>query len=408
MGSSMLHPQAALHDAALPAQREALLGLLSTSPLPLDAIADRACDDPVLAHALLRSQPLEHGGLDVDLHTALRLRIERIGPDLLSAWLSTTATRPPPTRTDLALRGFARRTSDIAHRIAQAIGHAQQDEARLAGMWSRLGQMLRLDPEHGSLASTNARLAESCGCTGPIADALALADCSEEQIVSAHPLARLLWCAARIAAPEGAPALAVLARVSGVDLETLRGIRDTTREMPQDATLVPVGSTTDPSGSPAAAAAAAAAAPTLLEAALRGYVHSAFDGLDPVALRQRYRAASRLLCATQPALVVIADQDHLRALPLLDGTPDAWFDDSRPKLDDEASVLSLAVRSASPTSYHRDDAQPPGRSMLDWQLARWLGRSGFVCIPFSSRGVAGAVIIAPDRVQMPPRTRHVR
>ncbi|MBA4743265.1 MAG: hypothetical protein H2060_11240, partial [Azoarcus sp.] len=194
MGSSMLHPQGGLSDASPSAQREALLGLLGTSPLARDDIAALAAGDPLLIHAVFHACPLD-GGLEQTLSEALAERVERIGPSLLSAWLALQAgAREPGSRTDLALRGFATRCADLAQQLAIRSAYPFPEEARLAGLWSRLSQMLRLDPAHagrvGSAAALNARLAEECGAHGPLSDALELVEADDEQILSAHPLAR--------------------------------------------------------------------------------------------------------------------------------------------------------------------------------------------------------------------------
>lgn len=398
MGSSMLHPQGGVPDAASSAQREALLGLLGTSPLAREDVATLAVGDPLLVYAVFHACPLE-GGLEHALTEALAERIERIGPSLLSAWLALQAgTRESGSRTDLALRGFAARCADLALKLAIHSAYPFPEEARLAGLWSRLSQMLRLDPAHagrvGSAAALNARLAEECGAHGPLSDALELVEADDEQILSAHPLARLLWCASRLACPDGGVPDAVLARVADVETTFLHEIRERC--------LIPL----DARGTPEATALAPTAVPpvprNLLEAALAGYARTAFEGLAGDALRARLHAGARLLCATEPALVVVARGERLEALPLTDARTEAHWTAAGMPLDDPVSVVALAARSATPTSYHGDEGGGPARSVRDWQLARWIGRNGFVCVPFSCEGAPAAIVVAPERVQMPP------
>jgi signal transduction histidine kinase len=397
MGSSMT-PQAG-HTSAPPAdQQDALPRLLAMRPLPRGEIAACVVADPPLLHAVLHACPLE-GSLQRPLTEEVADRIDLLGPDLLGAWLSAQgAGRNTTSRTDFALRGFAARSADIALRLAIAAGYPRPEEARLAALWSRLSQMLRLDPAwsaiSGSPATLNARLAEECGAFGPLSDALMQVDASEEQVLTAHPLTRLLWSALRLAAGEGATPITVLARVAGVDGVTLERLRDET-------TLPASHAPGDQSGDMLAQPTAPPATRELVEAAIAGYAQRAFAGLDGEALRARLTAGTRLLCAIEAALVVVARDGVLEALPLAAERIATNWNAAPARLDDPSSVIALAARSATPTSYHRDDGDAAQRSLRDWQLARWIGRNGFVCVPFSCGEAPGTIVVAPERVQMP-------
>ena len=57
------------------------------------------------------------------------------------------------------------------------------------------------------------------------------------------------------------------------------------------------------------------------------------------------------------------------------------FDEFQMHLDDDASVLALAVRTGAPTTCF-PEPHDPGRSPRDWQLARWLQAPGLLCVPW--------------------------
>lgn len=395
----MLHPQVLLHDAASPAQRDALLGLLGTTPVDLSAVAQCFVDDPVLLHALLRALPLDGERLNERLPDIVEARISALGPDLLTAWLLSRTGPVRASRTDIALRSQSQHAARIARDITHASGHRFSDDAALVALWSRLAQLLRVGPLPGGghqapSRQLNARLAEECGCAALICDALMLADGAEEQVAQAHPLTAIAWCANRLAAnPDHW--LDACSRVSGLSRDELMGIVAS-----QVAPALPAADESFET-EPALPAPLTAPSSSLIEAALTGFAHRAFAGLDPDALRIRYEAAARLLCDQHPFIVVVAQGGRLNVLPLTGQTRVAELHrECAQPLDDEASVLALAVRSQTPTSWHRDD-EGPGRSVRDWQLARWIGRSGFVSIPFTAGITAGAIVLAPERSPLP-------
>lgn len=396
MGTSMLRPQDLLHDAASPAQRDALLGMLGATPPDLDGACAAFLDDPVLLHALLHAIPL--GGEPLTgpgLAAAVRARVEALGPDLLTAWLLARPAPPDGSRTDIALRLQSRYAAQLARALAAECGlDGRADDAALAAMWSRLAQLLRLGATHGTTLPArvlNAKLAEACGVAPEVADALVLADGAEEEVATAHPLCAVVWGANRLAANPEQWAEAC-ARVCRVPSESLARV---TAACP--APSLPAQAE---GADPALPAPLAATPPRLVEAALAGFAHRGFAGLDADALRRRYEAATRLLCDQSPLLVVLAAGQKLEALPLAGpARVAALFDESACALDDDASVLALALRSQTPTSWHGEEL--PGRSVRDWQLARWLRRGGFVCIPFRAAGAPGALVMAPERSPLP-------
>lgn len=399
MGSSMRHPQALLHDAASLAQRNTLLGLLGASPLDLDAVTDSFLDDPVLLHALLRALPLEGARIGTGLRTAVAQRIGQLGPDMLTAWL---LSRPAPlrtSRTDLALRTQSLHAAKLARAIAHVAGLPFIDDAALAALWSRLAPLLQAVPtqrgaQPAPTRSLNAQLALECGCPELVVDALVLADSAEEQIVQAHTLVGVVWSANRLAA-NAANWLDACARVTGLDTEQLANILSSVGQPAQ----LPAEAESD--GPASSLPTPLATTPSrLVEAALAGFALKAFAGLDDARLRARYEACTRLLCDQQPLLVVVAHGDQLEVLPLTGQLHvAALYHETPHPLHDEASVLALCIRSQMPTSCHHDDG--PGRSVRDWQLSRWLGQRGFVCLPFMSGAVAGAVLVAPERSPLP-------
>lgn len=390
MGSTQPPPPETLHDPA--PEPDALLELVDSSPIDWASLADHLRQDPVLLHALFHALPLTPEQSEQTLPERIVPRLETLGADLLKLWLLSRAPASA-SRTDQPVRALALRTAAIAHELAQATGFSRPDEAALAGLWSRLAQLLKLSPGQGAaqlpLRVFNARLAEECGASPALCDALLLADAPEEQAMQAHPLAALLWCAVRLAGNSSNASLAAVSRICRLSPQELRERlaqhAAATAAAPSDPSLPA------PSSYPQAAATPDPRLTRLLRSALPGFTRGAFDGLDSELLRPRYLAACKLLAGLQPALVLLARDEHIMALPLgADTLTSAAQNELCQPLEDESSLVALAIRSHTPTAYQHDNGEAPGRSVRDWQLARWLGRAGFVCIPFGTDGAPGA------------------
>jgi hypothetical protein len=88
----------------LPDGASTILRLLAAQAPNWPEIALVAARDPALSLALLMAEPMGPGELQDGLNAALRRRLERIGTDLLRAWLlglghvATARTNPPTPR----------------------------------------------------------------------------------------------------------------------------------------------------------------------------------------------------------------------------------------------------------------------------------------------------------------------
>ncbi|MBL8448134.1 MAG: HDOD domain-containing protein [Zoogloeaceae bacterium] len=407
------------------------LGLVNANNIDWDALAEIAVKDAALAHAIFTALPLQHDEDLPDLASVIARRLKRIGGDLLQAWL-LQANRPhSPSTIDHEISTASLFVAECAHHLALETHYRRPRDAYLAGLWHELGRLWlaaevpayhdlsaglgngdelfaaeqqRYGQNHAALG---ADLVRQCGAPPPIQDAIALHHALEEQIRTAHPLVRLVWCAVRLGAEDPGPALAAISRVTGLAETALLSLRtdvaylagtpnisaDTLHShafplAPSIDTLEPsVSGPDDPHerGQPIRAPASATVTLHLHSLALQGLVRKAFaDG--PIAeMGSRLEAGCRLLFGRgMPLAVSVETSGLLQAIPMKG--PDAVvrnFDELQMALDDEASVLALAARTGATTSQF-PGGDFPGRSTADWQITRWFGSRGLLCLPWSS------------------------
>jgi hypothetical protein len=395
----------------LPEHSDALLRLLVTDEPDWDEIAALVLRDAALLLSLLEASPLSRQRLGSMLKTEVSRRLQRLGADLARTWLmqAVRPSAPAGART----RAMARQSiivAECALHLARQTRNPHPDEAYIAGLW----QMPADCGAEDTSAELHATLAERCGLPAPVVDALAFTHALEEQLLAAHPLVRLLWSARQLARPDWQEDLDRIGRVCGLSRESLAslrtdvafivGIDPMTAESPANLTAE---TGAEPS-LPALAQPPCAPSDTILHDALFPMlVRDAFAGQDPEQVADRLELACRLLCGEASPLIVVPDaQGMLHALPS-GSTPglDEWFDELALRQDDDASVIALAMRSATATSWHAQSGAPV-RSPRDWHVSRRLGRGGIVCLPLRDRR-AVAVLGVDERQLVAPETRAV-
>lgn len=378
----------------LPDGATTILRLLAAQAPNWPEIALVATRDPALSLALLLADPLQHGELQDGLNAALRRRMERIGPDLLRAWLLGLGHLgdDADAASDQALL-----RAECALHLAIETHYPRPDEAYLAGLWRGL---LRGPAWRSGQRPALPTLIADCGLPASLADALDMNGLLDEQIIAAHPLFALTAAAERLAAPDWQDTVGDVARLTGLDAASVMSLRT-------DVAYIVSGHAAFPPR-PAASAPSAAQlpipgvrpTPRLIDdpyrcAGLLGLLTAAFVDLDAAAIRDRVAIACPLF-GLHAVPVLLDSDDEGRLQPLLtppEGSPAALIDELALRLDDPGSCIALAARSGQPT-LHAVDERGPGRSVADWQIARWLGRGGFQALPLGS-GPEPAVAIIP-------------
>ena len=355
-------------------------------------IALVAARDPALSLALLIADPLRPGELQDGLNTALRRRLERIGTDLLRAWLlglGHVGDNPDETADTALLR------AECALHLAIETDYPRPDEAYLAGLWYGLPRSA------GWVAGrrpTLPALVADCGLPASLADALELDDADPAGVGAMHPLLLLLAAARHLGSADWQERIAEVSRLSGLDSASLVALRT-------DVGYILSGHAAYPAlpGLPVAGA----ACPTLRlsddpyrYAGMLGLLTAAFVDLDATTIRDRLAIACPLFgLHTPPVLLGCGEDGRLR--PLLGaaaGSADLLIGELRLRLDDETSCIALGARSEQPCS-HFGDGGPPRRSVADWQVARWLGQPGFHVIPLGGASDTSVALIATASAQ---------
>jgi len=411
--------------APLPEHREALLCLLVAPAPASDELVSLILRDPGLLHPILAAAPLARRRLGSTLRQEVSRRLDLLGTDLLRCWLLQRSWSGPfASATSHALSSEALLVAECTLHLALETRYPHPDEAYLAGLWHNLGALClasaptadiprghesgpgapaaRRDDRQGEIA---ARLAAQCGVSAPLADALAFDDSLDERCLGAHPLVRLLWAAKRLARADWRDAAQRVGAACGLAHEAVLSLRTDVAHLAAigpprpPATGMPVAVGTLP---PVDAAQQlphpGEAAEAMREITLAGLMRGAFAGLDAAAAAARLAIACRLLCAEAPPLVVVADEhDSLQALPLAEDEAHdaaAWYAELAQRLDDETSVVALALRTRTATAWY--DATGATRSAADWHVARWLGRDGIVCLPLHLAHTTGVAVIGAD------------
>lgn len=376
-----------------------ILRLLSASSPNWPEVALVVARDPALSLALLVAQPLAEGELADGLNTVLRHRLERIGSDLLRAWLLGLGSRGSAID---AAPDRALMRAECALHLAMETGYARPDEAYLAGLWRGFGACARsrgnTSADTRRAARTTRPLAElvrDCGLPASLGDALELGAVMEEQLQGAHPLLRLSVAAERLADDDWQERLDEIARLSGLAEPTLTSLRT-------DIGYIVSGHAAYPP--PAAGSTALDARPpaSLAEdpyrsAGMLGLLTAAFVDLERTEIEDRLAIACPLFGLPAAPVLLSADAAG-RLAPMLDtppGSPAALIEELHLRLDDEASTIALCARSEQVTVFAPQGGRP-GRSLADWQVARWLGGDGFCCLPLTTNGHPSVALIAID------------
>ncbi|HRP23786.1 MAG TPA: ATP-binding protein [Thauera sp.] len=369
-----------------------ILRLLAAQSPNWPEVALVAARDPALSLALLVAQPLAEGELDAGLNAALRRRLERIGTDLLRAWLlglgHLGAQNGAPAADVALLR------AECALHLAIESAYPRPDEAYLGGLWRGLaGAAACKDGRRPAFTS----LIHDCGLPASLADALELEGLLDEQLAGAHPLLRLIEAAELLARDSWQDEVARVARLCGLHYDSLLSLRT-------DVGYIVSGHASYPP--PPVVASSLTHAPARLaddpyrSAGMLGLLTAAFVDLDGPTIKERLRLACPLFGLHTPPVLLGADSAGLLR-PLLEadaGSIGALFTELRLRVDDEASCIALCARSEHPTSFFPSDSGP-GRSLADWQVARWLGQHGFYCLPLASGQDAVVALVAAHSAQ---------
>ncbi|MCB1937752.1 MAG: HDOD domain-containing protein [Rhodocyclaceae bacterium] len=402
-----------------PGVAEAMLRLMEDDETPWDALATHAMRDAALSLALLWMSPLT-GDEATRLKDALAERLQRAGRPLLRAWLLHAGTQQANAETIQHLNQRALMSAECALHLAIEHRYSRPDEAYLAGLWQALGSMSLLassadyaqlrdettDPaelrrrerqrfgdDHIALAAV---LGQHCGLPPLVLDAIALSGALEEQIASAHPLAALLRAALSLSAP--VPRFDEAARLTGMTPETLTSLQtDVGYLSSQGLQEIGIGLPVERDArSLAPGASYPSLPPRWRKLALSGLLGSAFEGAADAAPEQQLARAFRLLFGKTAPLMLHATHDRVRPLAHA-GRPaiDTLLGELGLRIDDETSVIALALRTATSTS-HFPGRDGPGRSTRDWHVTRWLGGAGILCLPWEAQGVRGVAVLGID------------
>lgn len=385
---------------------EAIMRLLEAhSPPDWSEIALLAIRSPTLLHPLLLALADDTSGEATEtLRTELARRVEALlrsaGCDLLRAWLLLGQWSPAPEMIIAVERHSVAASilAECARHLAIETHYPYPDEAYLGGLFHAFppdlttvaGSLAEL-PSPGRPIASHLRLLSPA-----LVDCLSIGAITDEQCLTAHPLLRIMHCARLLVRPDWADAASRLAALTGLSIEALASLRADTRYLagalpddgPDDSpypyiTEQHTGALTHP-GAPTGLT-------TFRDAALSGLVRLVFDGVEEQSIAGRYKLACRLLSGIAPPFLLVTDDGRIRALPLgIDTATESFIDELELRLEDEASVISLAARSARPSSW-AFDSLAVSRSLVDLQIGRRLGPGGFDCIPLrpeADRGVA--------------------
>lgn len=379
-----------------PSCGEALLHRLDAAEPDWHALGELALRDVTLCYPLLTAQPLLHADEAADLGTALAARLARAGTAVLRAWLLTSPLR---TANSVAYRpGLVRAAltcAECAHHLAIETGHPRPREAYLAGMWRELGRALSADdPQSGGQLAAN--LARACGLPRPVADALLIEQALDEVVSAAHPLARILWSASRLAADPAAAMAPRLAAMSRLPAESLASLRADVAFITDEKTAH------DESSAPSSPDTTHGLPAALHAAALDGLLGTAFTALDESGTANRLQFASRLLHGYDAPLLLATEEDgRLTALAGTDARLRTWIGELGLDRDDEASVITLALRGRTLTTQTYGDGFS-GRSPHDWQIARWLDASAITCVPLGAAPCPAVAVFPLPPELLPP------
>lgn len=369
----------------LPDGASTILRLLAAQVPNWPEIALVAARDPALSVALLVADPVRPGELREGVNAALRRRLERVGPDLLRAWLLGLghAGETGDGATDGALL-----RAECALHLAIETGYPRPDEAYLAGLWRGLTRSPAWKRERCPDA---AALVAACGLPPSLGDALEAGTLLDEQLATAHPLIAVVEAAEGLAAADWQEHVARVATLCGLEAASVLSLRTDVGYIVSGHAAYPAVPT---SANPPARPSLRLAEDPYRCAGMLGLLTAAFVDLDSATIRERLEIACPLFGLHTPPILLGGSEDG-RLRPLLDATPDsvtALIGELDLRVDDEASCIALGARSEHPTAYFAEGGGP-GRSVADWQIARWLGRCGFHVLPLGSGSEATVAVI---------------
>jgi len=408
---------------------EALLRLLDSRDADWDAIAQHAMRDAALTLALLWMAPLAPDEAPV-LNIALAQRLARAGRPLLRAWLMHAGSRPVQLEAIRRANARALLVAEAAMHLAIEKHYPRPDEAYLAGIWRGVGELSliasspdypALREQHGTLAELrvaerqrfgtdhiqlSASLGEHCGLPMLVIDAVALSSALEEHVLDAHPLAAILRAAVCLTEPT--PRYDEAVRLSGLNQNSLESLKtDVNFLSAQGLKEIGIGlpvqaqARNQPPAYPVLSAGWRALT-------LAGLLSGLFNDCDAAQIHQRLSDAVRLMFGKMPPLMLGASGDAITTLVSEDRRiPPTNLAELGLRVDDETSVIALAIRTQSATS-HFPGADGPGRSTRDWHLTRWLGASGILCLPWRTATHTGVAVLGIDEsLDMTPDDQQV-
>lgn len=383
----------ALDASPMPDGCATVLRLLAASSPNWPEVALVAARDPVLCLALLSASPLANGELDEGLNAVLRRRLERLGPDLLRAWLLGAVHAPAVAGGDslALLRG------ECALHLALETRYPRPDEAYLGGLWQHLAELASsLDTRGGSCDTPPkdpdqrpefTRIVRACGLSEALCDALALGTLLSEQLRGAHPLVRVLHAARLLAADDWQARTTEVAELTGLGSASIVSLRT-------DVAYIVSGHAVYPPPPGGEAALAIAADNPFREAAISGLLNAAFADLEAAGVADRLAIGAAFFgIAAEPILLAADDAGRLRSLlPAARNGTSTLIDELDLSLDDERSCIAMAARSGELTTHDWAGARPH-RSMTDWHVARWLGQQAFPCLPLPAAGHTAIAVL---------------
>ncbi|MFC5770902.1 ATP-binding protein [Thauera sinica] len=371
--------------------------LAATSP-NWPEVALVAARDPVLCLALLTAGPLAPGELDGEgLNAVLRRRLERLGPDLLRAWMLGVGRMPSAPGGD---GGMALLRGECALHLALETRYPRPDEAYLGALWRHLAEQVRTGhpngaAEDGTLQKADrrqefTRIVHACGLSEAVCDALELGITLAEQLQDAHPLVRLLHAAQLLADDDWQARTAEVAALTGLTAASIASLRTDVAYIVSGHAAYPLPA----HASGGEGALIAAADNPFREAAIAGLLNAAFADLEAGQIADRLAIGSPFFgLAIEPILLAADESGLLRSLlPGPPGSTAALFDELDLRLDDERSCIALSARSGQPSS-HAYTGATPRRSTADWHVARWLGQRGFDCLPLPAAGYTATAVL---------------
>lgn len=444
------HLSSSIHFALLPEQANEMLRLLSVTPVDWQAVAEPVLHSPGLLCTLFLAIPHDGSRLDRHLRAQIVSRLEVVGVELLRGWLlQETWNRTGQAEPDVgALHARSLFAAECALHLALESRYPHPDEAYLAGLWHALAQLR--SPASDSLedddAGVRSTLLAACGFSGPLLDVFGFDHALEEQLHRAHPLSRLLRAALDLSAHDWEQRAPRVARLCGLSPATLISLRTDVAYLVQPrlehGALAPIADSANrpsefkpqtrwpaspaslsPSSSSAlaqqshttasTASTSAVAHPTplahlglsepfLKRAAFAGCIRNAFAALTPDQIATRLDAACWLICRIRsPLFISVEEGDALKALTLGDKFGlHAYFNELTLSVDDETSLIALALRTGKAVSHTREGAGP-GRAVADWHVQQWLGGDGLICLPLEGARQPTVMVLGVERDDAP-------